>query len=1091
LKRVERNWQYLSPEGDLNVFLDPDGRIERGQIIRLLGAFLELIRHDNRYVVTQWDVESGEIQRCVFASECATDAPALVAVENVSGDGVEVAWEASGRLRTLRQRIENRTVLVNYSPAGRISSLALVTDGGARTELVRYEYDAVGRLTAAFDRRGLANRYEYDADSRVTREILRDGAVYSYRYDDRGRCIHFSGLDRYNEKHLRFMDAARTTIVTNSYGRNTIYEYLPSGQIAGEVDPSGNQRRTVFDEHNRIVAKVEPTGATTRYTYDEHGNRDCTSDPLGNTHRFVFNAHHQPVSLTDPLGKRWLLEYDAKQRVIASQNPLGARWKIDYDESGNPAVITDPLSSSRSQRFANGLLQEMTDWMGQVTRFSWDHYGRLVERVGPVGDCTAFRYDPSGNLIEVNLPDGGRLRATYDGGDNLSSFTDAKGYTTRFRYGPCHRLLERVDAIGRVVRYRWGSEPERLDAFINEKGETFSHIRDDQGRIVCERSFGGREELYDYDAAGRCVAFTNGNGERIHLNRDAAGRLTEQILPDGTATRFEFDSRGGMVTAASPDIRVSFEYDAAGRLICEMQGEHWVRTYYNAADEVIGTKTSLGHEVHYELDPNGRVRKLSTGNNHTLAFVRDARGLETMRQMPGGLRLEQDFDVMGRLLQQRVGRASTRPGSSLPSPTAARIPPGHEVITRGYGYDAMGLLLTIRDGRWGATDFTYDPAERLLSALRNWGLNERFEYDAADNLTRTQQQGHDSNDQSSTYGPGNLLMQRGDTRYEYDRDGRLVRKTEFASTANPHVWEYIWDAEGRLRRLRRPDGEVWEYKYDAFSRRIAKIGPNNVLRFLWDGDVVIHELRKDAPAVTWVMQRYTFAPVAKIQEKSIFAIINDYFGTPREMFDSSGKLVWAASISAWGQIERKDNSNAVHDCPIRFQGQWFDEESGLHYNRYRYYDSTDARFISSDPTGLEGGKNLYQYAINPIIWLDPLGLAGKGCGDTVSEDKGAKIVQHPSKRAARRAAEREAGMGKHGGREVLPQQELHPGSQAPQGPRGTRTEVRSTDTGNVVHHDPYGHKDGNIPPHYGVDHADGSPTTHHTYPTTHDPETNR
>jgi len=104
---------------------------------------------------------------------------------------------------------------------------------------------------------------------------------------------------------------------------------------------------------------------------------------------------------------------------------------------------------------------------------------------------------------------------------------------------------------------------------------------------------------------------------------------------------------------------------------------------------------------------------------------------------------------------------------------------------------------------------------------------------------------------------------------------------------------------------------------------------------------------------------------------------------------------------------------------------------------------------------------------------------------------GFREVAHPSQRAARRAAEREAGMGRHGGREILPDEDLRSGSKSPTGAPGIRRSVRSTDTGRTVHHDPYGHRHGNVPPHYGVDGPDIDGTTHHTYPSTHDPSRNR
>ena len=127
--------------------------------------------------------------------------------------------------------------------------------------------------------------------------------------------------------------------------------------------------------------------------------------------------------------------------------------------------------------------------------------------------------------------------------------------------------------------------------------------------------------------------------------------------------------------------------------------------------------------------------------------------------------------------------------------------------------------------------------------------------------------------------------------------------------------------------------------------------------------------------------------------------------------------------------------------------------------------------------------------------LKPRAPDADGVGEVIegTARETGEIAHHSSQSAARRAARREAGMGKNGGVEQLPDQPLRPGSQAPTGPRGTRTEVQSTDTGDIVHHDPYGtrYQDGSVtPPHYGVD-RDGQPTIHHTYPSPHDPRTNR
>lgn len=100
----------------------------------------------------------------------------------------------------------------------------------------------------------------------------------------------------------------------------------------------------------------------------------------------------------------------------------------------------------------------------------------------------------------------------------------------------------------------------------------------------------------------------------------------------------------------------------------------------------------------------------------------------------------------------------------------------------------------------------------------------------------------------------------------------------------------------------------------------------------------------------------------------------DHLGTPIEMTDRTGKTVWEATYKAWGEVESVSGSLKQ---PFRFQGQYFDEESGLHYNRFRYYDPSSGRFVSQDPIGLLGGFNLYGYAPNPVDWIDSLGLTPK------------------------------------------------------------------------------------------------------------------
>ncbi|QND97510.1 putative deoxyribonuclease RhsC [Burkholderia cenocepacia] len=228
---------------------------------------------------------------------------------------------------------------------------------------------------------------------------------------------------------------------------------------------------------------------------------------------------------------------------------------------------------------------------------------------------------------------------------------------------------------------------------------------------------------------------------------------------------------------------------------------------------------------------------------------------------------------------------------------------------------------------------------------------------------------------------------------------------------------------GRIQRLRVARVEEtgrWHearYFYDSFGRRIGKDVDGVRTVFGWDGDQLAYE-SNEGGATQYVYEPETFVPLAQyvtaqpvagiqtpvwqegepyVPEKDplqrmperqsdahLFYYHCDQIGTPLLMTDEVGEVVWEASYRAWGEardvIARVSKAAGVEPRnPIRFQGQQEDAETGLRYNRYRYYDPTSGRFVSKDPIGLDGGINVYQYAPNPTGWIDPLGLARCPC----------------------------------------------------------------------------------------------------------------
>jgi RHS repeat-associated protein len=139
-------------------------------------------------------------------------------------------------------------------------------------------------------------------------------------------------------------------------------------------------------------------------------------------------------------------------------------------------------------------------------------------------------------------------------------------------------------------------------------------------------------------------------------------------------------------------------------------------------------------------------------------------------------------------------------------------------------------------------------------------------------------------------------------------------------------------------------------------------------------------LREETPgqSILYLYAPGSYAPLARVDQaegegQKVYYFHTDQIGTPLELTDSQGEIVWQATYRSWGVIEQL-KVNEVEQS-LRFQGQYSDSETGLHFNTFRSYDPESGRFITQDPIGLEGGFNLYQYAPNPVGWIDPKGLA--------------------------------------------------------------------------------------------------------------------
>ncbi|EYT22408.1 RHS repeat-associated core domain protein [Acinetobacter sp. 1000160] len=412
----------------------------------------------------------------------------------------------------------------------------------------------------------------------------------------------------------------------------------------------------------------------------------------------------------------------------------------------------------------------------------------------------------------------------------------------------------------------------------------------------------------------------------------------------------------------------------------------------------------------------------------TVSFERDDLHRETVRHYANGISQEQHYDELGRLTQQRVLNghefAYTSPQQAIQNNA---IQETEQLIQRLYQYDKTGQLLNIADTRRGNIQYKYDPVGRLLEVNSKLG-KETFSFDPASNIIDRNHHQEPSAAPTASHAYGynrlvnNVVKAYLDQQYQYDTYGQLVRQK--SSKGDLYL---EWDACGRLIKSRNAEYTA-EYRYDALGRRIQKrskhhhTGEEQNVIYGWGGNTLAFESNEQITK-HYVYEKDSFVPLLQAIYREPIELVQtpdwtdqpyhiakdplwrktapaknlddicfyhcDHLGTPQEMSDALGQMVWKAEYKAWGErVSAKSASNFFENSEIvtnniRFQGQYFDEETGLHYNRYRYYSPYVGRFISKDPIGLLGGNNVYAYAPNPVGWTDPLGLMR--CGLTGEE----------------------------------------------------------------------------------------------------------
>ncbi|MXN75843.1 type IV secretion protein Rhs [Burkholderia sp. 4701] len=817
-----------------------------------------------------------------------------------------------------------------------------------------------GMPVAEIDALGGVTGYRYDAHGRTSEEIDEEGRVTRLQYDAYGNLRAYIFPDG-NALRSEYDDEHRLACLTMPGDRSWTFKWDERGNLIERTTPSRSISRYQYDGHGQLVSFTSPRGATTHFEYDREGRLAVLTNALDQRTRYTQDACGNVIEIIDASGKASRYEYDRNGNMIRAIEPGGHETHCAYDADGN--------------------LVKYRDSAGNVTRLEYSPMGQVTRRTAPDGSVVEYRYDTEEQLVEVIDERGGRHQMKRDANGRLVKEIDYWGQTRRYQYGPAGDLLRSTDPLGRTIDY----------------------VNDRLGRIVQKR-------------------------------------IPDSRQPDGIRVEeFAYDACGNLLRAANPDRLVEFQHDAEGRVIEEKQGDDFSISFaYDADGNRIERRTrnaltgGIEHTVRYGYDALNAITSMQVDDSEPMTLERDADGNVSIEHLGAGLRRELSYAADGQLIRQALFAGT---GEQFASEYAYDA--GGRLIerrdsrhgTERFEYDPMGRITSHVDPLANLHRFVYDAAGDLLQTHHP---PER----SADEIRRSD--GDSWTREGELDGchyvfdrVGSLVRKQSveqDLVLTWDADGLLTETLSTQRTMSGSRCirtRYAYDA---FQRRIRKDSDSWSDRAAPRPGDWQRDVRSRVVHFFWDGDALTREaiidgrVRTDAGEGTdreWIYYPGTFRPVASIEYSFAAATAGSrdapdlaahssangdelarrsrrsgttlatplvrgaeqlhYFhnapnGAPARVTDVTGKVVWEAGYSAWCRNAWQEQ---VFDQPLRLQGQYHDDETGLHYNRYRYYDPDIASFVSQDPIGLAGGENLYKFAPNIFDWIDPFGLRRK------------------------------------------------------------------------------------------------------------------
>jgi RHS repeat-associated protein len=774
----------------------------------------------------------------------------------------------------------------------------------------------------------------------------------------------------------------RTTSYTYTHRTDDPFLLTQSTEtIKSVVDPQQNKViTTTYDNQGNVLSRQESgyvfiNGVATSKTY---------------TTQYQYNALGQLTQIDGPrtdVSDITILEYYAntpdqgnnRGQLKAIVNALNQRTEFsNYDANGNVGTITDPntnpngVITQRTYDERNRIKTITNQTTGAQTQYFYDARGNLDYVILPELNQIDFTYSPANKLEQITDSLGNKIIYGYDleGNRNREEIKDPAGVLKKsldFAYNAYNRLWKIINPDTTFTEYTYDGRgnPTSIKDPKNNPPTTYEY--DPLSRLKVMTQPLSTVTLYGYDTQDNQATITDPKGNVTSYHNDDFGRKNQNGSPDTGTTDYLYDDAGNLLQRFdAKETVVNYTYDALNRLtVIQFPSDPTqnVTFTYDSTSVTYGigrltgrTDPSGSYTFYYNAHGNlSREEKTISGILYTTQYTYNNNNILTSITYPTGRIITYTPDQIG-----RVSQVSTTLGGNP------------KILASGITYLPYGGITRLTYGNGLLLTQGYDNQYRISPIVVGSILNLAFGYDANGNVISITNA--DPPGGQVLESPGVYTYQEGTNKLTHIEGTPSI---DFGYDANANIttetgWTYVYDLSNQLIRVQNNGTTVAEYVYNGIGQRIKKNTQGAVRIFHYNhlGSLISETTETGQTLVEYIYIAGKL--LAKIQGEQVYYYYNDHLGTPQILTDDSGSIAWKAAYAPFGEaqvsIEGVEN-------PFRFSGQYFDQETGLHYNYFRYYDPRTGRYMIPDPIGLWGGINLFAYTENnPLRYIDPYGL---------------------------------------------------------------------------------------------------------------------